>query len=157
YCRKRLTFESSTVDHARPLSRGGRDDRANLRICCGWCNRRKGDRTPDEFDAPDWSSRWQYRQRRPFCYAGRLWLSHAADEIHRRIPIQGDLLRIVRIAAAVRHIPDTDTCDAWIDAEFGWRGKTVRRFCRTARLFRSVGQAPGTQWRALYALSVQTL
>lgn len=31
-----------TVDHIRPLSKGGKNDLDNVRICCGLCNLRKG-------------------------------------------------------------------------------------------------------------------
>lgn len=38
-----------TIDHAMPMSRGGRNDWSNITIACGDCNRRKFDRTPSEF------------------------------------------------------------------------------------------------------------
>lgn len=36
------------VEHIVPLSRGGTDAQSNLTLACTACNRRKGDRTPDE-------------------------------------------------------------------------------------------------------------
>jgi hypothetical protein len=33
------------VDHVTPFSRGGADDANNLRLCCGWCNANKSDRS----------------------------------------------------------------------------------------------------------------
>jgi 5-methylcytosine-specific restriction endonuclease McrA len=37
-----------TVDHIHPKSRGGENTWLNLVTCCGSCNRKKGDKTPDE-------------------------------------------------------------------------------------------------------------
>lgn len=37
-----------TIDHVLPRSRGGRSAWENLVAACGPCNRRKGDRTPEE-------------------------------------------------------------------------------------------------------------
>lgn len=37
-----------TVDHILPKSRGGKNSWENLVTCCGACNRRKDDRTPEE-------------------------------------------------------------------------------------------------------------
>lgn len=33
------------VDHVTPFSRGGADGTDNLRLCCGWCNMHKSDRS----------------------------------------------------------------------------------------------------------------
>ena len=44
YCGKRAT----TVDHLRPLSRGGTDAEANLVAACTDCNTAKGDKTAAE-------------------------------------------------------------------------------------------------------------
>ena len=38
----------TTVDHLLPQSRGGRHTWENLAACCGPCNHRKADRTPEE-------------------------------------------------------------------------------------------------------------
>lgn len=40
--RRHLRIE---VDHVTPFSRGGSDDVDNLRLCCGWCNANKSDRS----------------------------------------------------------------------------------------------------------------
>jgi 5-methylcytosine-specific restriction endonuclease McrA len=40
---------ATTVDHLRPVSRGGTDDKSNLVAACSDCNGSKGDRTPAEF------------------------------------------------------------------------------------------------------------
>jgi len=37
-----------TVDHILPKSRGGQNTWTNLITCCSSCNRRKGDKTPEE-------------------------------------------------------------------------------------------------------------
>lgn len=40
---------ATTVDHLRPVSRGGTDHKSNLVAACSDCNGSKGDRTPAEF------------------------------------------------------------------------------------------------------------
>ncbi len=47
-CRKRL-FGKFHVDHIRPLSRGGSNDRLNLQLLCPRCNLSKSARDPVEF------------------------------------------------------------------------------------------------------------
>lgn len=37
-----------TIDHILPRSRGGKNSWTNLVTCCSSCNRKKGDRTPEE-------------------------------------------------------------------------------------------------------------
>lgn len=41
------------ADHVTPLSRGGSDALDNLVWACTECNSSKGDKTPEEWDAPD--------------------------------------------------------------------------------------------------------
>lgn len=41
-----------TLDHVLPRSRGGGDSWKNLATCCGACNLKKGDRTPEEAKMP---------------------------------------------------------------------------------------------------------
>ena len=48
YCNKKLTFESATVDHVIPRSKGGRNTWDNLVLCCGPCNIKKGNRKPTD-------------------------------------------------------------------------------------------------------------
>jgi len=42
YCNCELQWESSTVDHVVPLSKGGTHDLENLVLACELCNSRKG-------------------------------------------------------------------------------------------------------------------
>jgi 5-methylcytosine-specific restriction endonuclease McrA len=44
YC----TAEANTIDHILPRSRGGKNLWENLVASCGPCNRKKGNRTPEE-------------------------------------------------------------------------------------------------------------
>lgn len=37
--------KATSVDHLRPVSKGGTDDDSNLVACCWHCNQRKGNRT----------------------------------------------------------------------------------------------------------------
>ena len=54
YCLASLRRKPSDIDHVLPLVRGGSDDIENLQLLCPGCNRRKADRTDQEF-------RWRYR------------------------------------------------------------------------------------------------
>lgn len=49
YCKVKLTPAKFQVDHATPLSLGGDHVISNWRLCCGPCNRAKGDMTEQEF------------------------------------------------------------------------------------------------------------
>jgi 5-methylcytosine-specific restriction endonuclease McrA len=51
YCQRPLTIMNISPDHAKPVSRQGSLDRANLRGCCDDCNRLKGELLPGEFRA----------------------------------------------------------------------------------------------------------
>jgi len=48
YCGSQPGKAHLTVDHVVPRSRGGKTVWENVVIACGLCNRRKGDRTPEE-------------------------------------------------------------------------------------------------------------
>jgi 5-methylcytosine-specific restriction endonuclease McrA len=48
YCAVTLPAAKLTLDHVIPRSRGGPSAWENLVACCYSCNRRKGDRTPEE-------------------------------------------------------------------------------------------------------------
>lgn len=47
YCKLLTNYFTSTpeIEHIIPLSKGGRDERSNYAIACGFCNRYKGDAT----------------------------------------------------------------------------------------------------------------
>ena len=48
YCGNELSPTQLTFDHVTPVARGGRKAWDNIVTCCIPCNRRKGDRLPDE-------------------------------------------------------------------------------------------------------------
>jgi 5-methylcytosine-specific restriction endonuclease McrA len=48
YCNERFPANELTCDHLVPRSRGGRSSWENLVTACGPCNRRKGDRSPEQ-------------------------------------------------------------------------------------------------------------
>ena len=48
YCGATPGREHLTIDHILPRSRGGRTDWENTVAACGTCNRKKGNRTPEE-------------------------------------------------------------------------------------------------------------
>jgi 5-methylcytosine-specific restriction endonuclease McrA len=48
YCGIQPGREHLTIDHVIPRSRGGRTEWENVVAACAPCNRRKGNRTPDE-------------------------------------------------------------------------------------------------------------
>ena len=48
YCGRRLPPSQLTFDHVIPVARGGHKGWDNIVTCCIACNRRKGDRTPEE-------------------------------------------------------------------------------------------------------------
>lgn len=49
YCGADLREQTPHIDHVIPFSRGGSDEPSNLAASCGTCNRRKGNRTPEEW------------------------------------------------------------------------------------------------------------
>jgi 5-methylcytosine-specific restriction endonuclease McrA len=52
YCGTQPGREHLTIDHILPRSRGGRTDWENTVAACGACNRKKGNRTPEEAHMP---------------------------------------------------------------------------------------------------------
>lgn len=42
WCHRQLIMETATIEHVRPLSRGGSNDIDNLRLACEPCNKRRG-------------------------------------------------------------------------------------------------------------------
>jgi 5-methylcytosine-specific restriction endonuclease McrA len=52
YCEAEPGRANLTIDHIVPRSRGGETSWENVVTACGPCNRRKGDRTPQEAGMP---------------------------------------------------------------------------------------------------------
>jgi 5-methylcytosine-specific restriction endonuclease McrA len=52
YCGEQCARANLTIDHVLPRSRGGETRWENVVTACGPCNRRKGDRTPEEAHMP---------------------------------------------------------------------------------------------------------
>lgn len=48
YCYKKFLAVDLTLDHVFPKSRGGDTSWTNIVACCGKCNSKKADRTPEE-------------------------------------------------------------------------------------------------------------
>jgi len=51
YCRSLTRVGGISVDHAKPLARGGSSDRDNLAVCCRRCNKLKGNMLAKDFKA----------------------------------------------------------------------------------------------------------
>jgi len=76
YCGERVSRANLTLDHVIPRSRGGETGWENVVAACGPCNRRKGDRTPEEAGMP------LYRQpRRPRYLALTLLEDSSAHQV----------------------------------------------------------------------------
>ena len=52
YCGDTPGRENLTIDHVLPRSKGGRTEWENVVVACAPCNRRKGNRMPDEASMP---------------------------------------------------------------------------------------------------------
>ena len=52
YCGATVTSREATMDHIIPKSRGGCTSWKNIVCCCVRCNRKKGNRTPQEAGMP---------------------------------------------------------------------------------------------------------
>lgn len=52
YCGRRLVRAECTIDHLRPVSRGGKSTWSNTACACSRCNGRKADRWPHEAGMP---------------------------------------------------------------------------------------------------------
>jgi 5-methylcytosine-specific restriction endonuclease McrA len=63
YCKKDISYDSSTYDHVVPRAQGGRTTWENIVISCSKCNEFKDDRTPAQAGLPRVSPRvpshWQ--------------------------------------------------------------------------------------------------
>ncbi len=55
YCGVRLEHRTKSLDHVRPVSRGGHHSIRNVVVCCRSCNVHKHDRTVEEMG---WQSPW---------------------------------------------------------------------------------------------------
>lgn len=60
YCGIRVTRDNGDLEHVVPKSRGGKDTWQNCVCSCKDCNRRKGDRLPEEINMS--TARTQYSQ-----------------------------------------------------------------------------------------------
>ncbi|MHB8416797.1 MAG: HNH endonuclease [Myxococcales bacterium] len=49
FCGKQLGFKEATIEHVRPLSRGGTWEMENLRISCSPCNSARGNMGYEKF------------------------------------------------------------------------------------------------------------
>ena len=49
-CKREIPFDLLEQDHRYPKSRGGPNTEANTQLLCGTCNKRKGDRLPEEIE-----------------------------------------------------------------------------------------------------------
>jgi len=47
-CFERFTFKEMEMDHVIPISKGGKHEVSNVKMCCGKCNRKKGAKNPME-------------------------------------------------------------------------------------------------------------
>jgi len=47
-CHEKITFKAMEMDHVIPVSKGGKHEASNVKMCCGTCNRRKGSKTLGE-------------------------------------------------------------------------------------------------------------
>lgn len=52
YCSKPLKGQDMTLDHVIPESKGGKSTWENLIACCSLCNRKKGNKTLEEWGIP---------------------------------------------------------------------------------------------------------
>jgi 5-methylcytosine-specific restriction endonuclease McrA len=52
YCKKDVSYDSSTYDHVIPRAHGGKTGWDNIVIACTRCNERKDDRTPAQAGLP---------------------------------------------------------------------------------------------------------
>ncbi len=52
YCSVKMSGEEATIDHVLPRCRGGKHEWNNVVTCCLRCNRKKGNKTPNEANMP---------------------------------------------------------------------------------------------------------
>lgn len=78
YCGSQPGRENLTIDHVIPRSRGGRTEWENVVVACGACNRKKGNRTPEEA-----GMRLLHKPHRPRFWAMAL-LTMATNDVWRK-------------------------------------------------------------------------
>jgi 5-methylcytosine-specific restriction endonuclease McrA len=78
YCGAQPGRENLTIDHVVPRSRGGRTEWENVVAACGACNRKKGNRTPEEA-----GMRLLHKPHRPRFWAMAL-LTMATNDVWRK-------------------------------------------------------------------------
>ncbi|MCS6773267.1 MAG: HNH endonuclease [Anaerolineae bacterium] len=83
YCGAQPAREQLTIDHVIPRSRGGRTEWENVVIACAACNRRKGNRTPEEANM-----KLLRKPHRPRFWAMAL-LTMANNEVWRKYLVNG--------------------------------------------------------------------
>ena len=49
YCQIEMTFRQATIDHKRPVSKGGKTNRKNCLLACERCNKEKSDMNYAEY------------------------------------------------------------------------------------------------------------
>jgi 5-methylcytosine-specific restriction endonuclease McrA len=47
-CFEKFTFKEMEMDHVIPVSKGGKHERGNVKLCCSPCNKRKGSKLLSE-------------------------------------------------------------------------------------------------------------
>lgn len=47
-CNGKFTFKNMEMDHVIPISKGGKHEKSNIKLCCGTCNRKKGSKSLKE-------------------------------------------------------------------------------------------------------------
>ena len=64
YCGQPLTELTAELDHAVPMSRGGKTEADNLRLACSSCNLKKGTQTVEEFLQSEYGRAQQAKRRK---------------------------------------------------------------------------------------------
>ena len=91
YCHRRCSPSQLTFDHVIPVARGGHKGWDNIVTCCIPCNRKKGDRTPDEAGMqlgrrPQRPRSWPHLTLSRFPRRGPRRGNHASSPAHAGCP-----------------------------------------------------------------------